>query len=189
MFIKHLIVEYNNIDDREEMAFDLSQIAQIDSKLKEVGYDTISKLIREQPSTGTNSSDGACADVSAIGLWQSLNKAFIYLKMFNLLAKSNAAKDLCDTYKDHEKAKKRSYNTRIIEVEKGTFTPAIFSCSGGKSLEATRLLKTIAAKLAVKRSETYQKIISFVRRRVAFDILKTVSSLCEEIKDQNKMIP
>ena len=32
---------------------------------------------------------------------------------------------------------------------------------------------TIAAKLEVKRNETYQKSISFVRRRVAFDILKT----------------
>ena len=122
--------------------------------------------------TGTNSSDGARADVRAIRLWQPINKAFIDMKVFPL-AMSNAAKELSGTYKDHKKAKKRSYNTRIIEVEKGTFTPAIFSCSGGKSLEATRLLKTIAAKLAVKRSETYQKIISFVRRRVAFDILKT----------------
>ena len=67
----------------------------------------------------------------------------------NLLAISNAAKDLRDTYKDHGKTKKRSYNARIIEVKKGTFTPAIFSCTGGASPEATCLLiKTIAAKLA-----------------------------------------
>ena len=123
--------------------------------------------------TGSNVSDGARADVSAIGLWQPLNKAFIDVKVFNPLATSNAARDLGDIYRDHEKAKKRCYNSRIIEVEKGTFTPAIFSCSGGTSPEASRLLKTIAMKLAVKRSETYATSISFVRRRVAFDLLRT----------------
>ena len=87
--------------------------------------------------TGSNVSDGARADVSAIGLWQPLNKAFIDVKVFNPLATSNAARDLGDIYRDHEKAKKRCYNSRIIEVEKGTFTPAIFSCSGGTSPEAS----------------------------------------------------
>ena len=79
------------------------------------------------------------------------------------------------------KAKNRCYNSRIIEVEKGTFTPAIFSCSGGTSPEASRLLKTIAMKLSVKRSETYATSISFVRRRVAFDLLRTyvISLRCD----------
>ena len=107
------------------------------------------------------------------GLWQPLNKAFIDVKVFNPLAMSNAARDLGDIYRDHEKTKKRCYNARIIEVEKGTFTPAIFSCSGGTSPEASRLLKTIATKLALKRAETYATSISFVRRRVAFDLLRT----------------
>ena len=76
-------------------------------------------------------------------------------------------------YISHEREKKRDYNDRIIEVEKGTFTPVIFSCSGGASPEATRLLKTIAMKLSAKRAESYSTSISFVRRRIAFDILRT----------------
>ena len=60
-----------------------------------------------------------------------------------------------------------------MEIEKGTFTPAIFSCSGGASPEASRLLKTIASKLAAKRGESYPVSINFVKRRIAFDILRT----------------
>ena len=76
-------------------------------------------------------------------------------------------------YKKHEQDKKTLYNTRIIEVEKGTFTPVIFSCSGGASPEATNLLKTIATKLAEKRQESYATCMNFVRRRIGFDLVKT----------------
>ena len=162
----YIIIRHNAV--RDTLAELLGEICK-DVKVEP----SLLPVTGENLPTGTNSSDGARADVSAIGLWQPLNKAFIDVKVFNPLAMSNAAKELSDTYKDHEKAKKRSYNARIIEVEKGTFTPAIFSCSGGASPEATHLLKTIAAKLAVKRSESYQKSITFVRRRVAFDILRT----------------
>ena len=62
---------------------------------------------------------------------------------------------------------------RVLEIEKGTFTPVVFSCSGGASLEASRLLKAIASKLADKRKEPYSTSISFVRRRISFDQIKT----------------
>ena len=34
-------------------------------------------------------------------------------------------------YLHNEKLKKNQYNARIIQIEKGSFTPLIFSCSGG----------------------------------------------------------
>ena len=40
-------------------------------------------------------------------------------------------------YSDHEKEKKRLYNSRVIEVSHGTFTPLVFSTSGGMSRECT----------------------------------------------------
>ena len=76
-------------------------------------------------------------------------------------------------YRHHEQSKKREYNARIIEVEKGTFTPVVFSCSGGASKEASRLLKAMALKLSVKRREKYSDVINFVRRRIRFDVLRT----------------
>ena len=122
---------------------------------------------------GTNIADGARSDVSVVGLWQPLNRAFLDIRVFNPHALSNAAKEIDQMYIHHELAKKREYNARILEVEKGTFTPVVFSCSGGASTEASRLLKAIALKLSRKRGEKYSVTINFLRRRISSNVLRT----------------
>ena len=54
--------------------------------------------------------NGARLDVAADGFWGS---------MFERAC-----------YRNHENAKKRAYDQRIREVEHGTFTPLVFSCTG-----------------------------------------------------------
>ena len=106
--------------------------------------------------------DGARSDVSAIGLWQSLSRGFLDIKVCNPFAQTNSAMPLDRMYQHHENLKKRHYNARIIEVEKATFTPVVFSCTGGAAPEATRLMKLIAEKRALKRKESYADNINFV---------------------------
>ena len=122
---------------------------------------------------GTILEDGARSDVSAIGLWQPLSRAFLDIKVCNPFAQTNSAMKLDPMYKRHENVKKYQYNARIIEVEKATFTPVVFSCTGGAAPEATRLMKLIAEKRAAKRKESYAENITFVRRRITFDVLRT----------------
>ena len=43
-------------------------------------------------------------------------------------------------YQSHEKNKKREYNDRVLNVEKATFTPLVFSTTGGMALEASQFL-------------------------------------------------
>ena len=43
----------------------------------------------EQLAEGSNCKDGARADVSAIGLWIPLNRAFLDIRVFNPLAQTN----------------------------------------------------------------------------------------------------
>ena len=69
--------------------------------------------------------------------------------------------------------KKRAYNDWIIEVEKGTFSPLVFSCSGGASAEATKFIKQLSTKLSEKRQEQYSATVNFVRRWIRFDILRS----------------
>ena len=76
-------------------------------------------------------------------------------------------------YSHHEKSKKREYSARILEVEKGTFSPVIFGCHGGASQETIKLMKVITMRIATKRKEEYSTVMNFVRRRVSFDIVKT----------------
>ena len=76
-------------------------------------------------------------------------------------------------YKTHENTKKRCYNARILQIERGSFTPLIFSCSGGMGLEASTFIKELAMKVSLKRGEVYSQTVSFIRRRFRFDLLKT----------------
>ena len=76
-------------------------------------------------------------------------------------------------YSHHEQQKKREYNNRVIRIEQGSFTPMVFSTSGGMGTEASKLLKRVAQKISLKRKEEYSHVISFLRRRFRFDLLRT----------------
>ena len=137
---------------------------------------------------GANVADNARSDVSAIGLWQPMNRAFIDVMVFNPHAPSNAATSLKQTYIRHEQDKKRSYLARILQVEKGTFSPAVFSCSGGASPETYKLLQAIAEKMAIKRKESYSLMINFLRRRISFDILRSCLMSFRGVRDGNSEV-
>ena len=76
-------------------------------------------------------------------------------------------------YKTHERRKKSAYNARVLEVERGTFTPVVFSTTGGMGLEAQVLFKRIAEKMSRKSGTRYSDTISFIRKRIRFDLLRT----------------
>ena len=111
--------------------------------------------------------------MSARNLWSPLAKAFIDVRVFNPQAKANWVKSIPQMYKSHEEEKKQGYLPRVLQVEKGTFTPAVFSTSGGMGKEADRLLRRMAERMSIKRGENYSSVVSFLRRRFRFDLLKT----------------
>ena len=73
----------------------------------------------------------------------------------------------------HEKLKKVEYNERILQIEKGSFTPLVFSCFGGAAPEAEKFIKNLARMISEKRDTPYSQVISFIRRRIRFDILRS----------------
>ena len=76
-------------------------------------------------------------------------------------------------YTHHEELKKSEYNARILEIERGSFTPLIFSCSGGASEETEKFMKRLALKISERKQEQYSQVVSFIRRRLRFDILRS----------------
>ena len=58
-------------------------------------------------------------------------------------------------------------------MEKATFTPLIFSTTGGMGSEAVRFFKHLAVKISSKTGQPYSDTIAFIRRRLRFDLLKT----------------
>ena len=95
----------------------------------------------------TTTDDDARLDIRANGLWESrFSKTFFDVKIFNPHAKT-CPKDISEAYKMHEQMKKLKYEQRIREVEKASFNPLVFSCTGGAGPSASKVIKRIAGKL------------------------------------------
>ena len=107
--------------------------------------------------TSTNIEDGARLDISANGFWGGrCEKTYIDVKVFNPHAPSNRTTNSKAIYRKHELCKKRSYDARIREVEHSSFTPLIFSATGGMAAEATVFYKRLASLLSDKWDSNYQ---------------------------------
>ena len=95
--------------------------------------------------------DGTRLDVAADGFWGScFERAFFAVKVFNPYAPSNRRPKPSACYRTHEASKKQAYEHQILEVEHASFTPLIFSATGGLGREATVVYKCIAAQLSAK---------------------------------------
>ena len=122
---------------------------------------------------GTNVADGARLDVSARSFWSPLDRALVDIRVLHPQAPSNSDKSLKQMYHSHEVSKKYECNHRVINVEKSSFTPLVFSTSGGMGQEAKNFYKHLALKISIRKQQKYCDVISFIRRRLRFDLLKT----------------
>ena len=121
----------------------------------------------------TTTEDEARLDIKANGLWNSrFCRTFFDVKVFNPLAKS-CPKDINEAYKFHETQKKMKYESRTINVEKSTFNPLVFACTGGTGPSTTRLITRLASKVNEKGTESYSDAISYIRTKISFALLRS----------------
>ena len=113
-------------------------------------------------------------DVSGIGVWGSYERTFLDVRIVHPNAPSYANKSMDKIFEKHEKEKKRDYNERVIQVEKGSFTPIVMSTFGGMGVEAKKFHKRIATLISEKRGERYSDVVNFMRTRIRFSILRRV---------------
>ena len=123
--------------------------------------------------SGTLLGDQARLDISARSVWNVLERAFFDVRVFHAHAPTNASKPVPAMYISHENEKKRMYNARVLQIERGTFTPLVFSTSGGIGKEAERLVKRLAQKMEASSGQKYSDAVSFLRKRLRFELLKT----------------
>ena len=98
---------------------------------------------------GTNTAPDA--DIHAGGVWERQRSAFFDVRIFH--PNEDSYRDLSpkQIYRQHENEKKRKYATRVLEIEKGTFTPLVFSTTGGMVEECQRFYRRLAELLASKK--------------------------------------
>ena len=60
-----------------------------------------------------------------------------------------------------------------MNVEHGTFTPLVFSVTGGEGPETSTYHKHLAGKIAQKTDERYEKVLTLIRCKLSFLILRS----------------
>ena len=60
-----------------------------------------------------------------------------------------------------------------MEIEQGTFTPLVFTTTGGMADECVRYHNRLAELIANKKGESYSSAISWIRAKVSFAIVRS----------------
>ena len=145
--------------------------------LKEVCKDVkVEPLLLPLGNSGTlstNTAEKARLDVSAVGIWSPMERTFLDVRVMHPNSPSYMEKPIDQLYVQHEAEKKRTYNDRILNVEKGSFSPLVFSTSGGMGPESTRYHKRIAELFSRKKGEEYSHVMGFIRTSIRFALLRS----------------
>ena len=122
--------------------------------------------------------DGARLDVAANGVWGGrFERAFFDVRVFNPSARSNSG-PISSVNRKHEQEKKRQYQQRIRLVEHSTFTPLVFSTSGGMGSLASFFFKRLASMITEKKENaSYSETLWCIRCKLNFALLRS-SIMC-----------
>ena len=98
----------------------------------------LTPLTGEMIPSGSNKSDEAPLDIAARKFWDREQKAFFDVMNFNPFAQKHLNQSFNTAFNQNEREKKRQYNRRVVQIERGSFTPIIFSAYGGLGRETNR---------------------------------------------------
>ena len=103
-------------------------------------------ITEEYPSsTSAIMQDGARLDIAASRLWGGrFQRTILDVRVFNPHAASNHGYQLSSCYRKHTKM--RAYKHCICKDEHASYTPLVFSASGGMAKEATSFYKRLACR-------------------------------------------
>ena len=69
--------------------------------------------------------------------------------------------------------KRRHYEERIRNIDHGSFTPLVFSTSGGIGPTANTFYKRLASLLSDKRQKSYADVLCWIRCHLSFSLLRS----------------
>ncbi|CAH3175240.1 unnamed protein product, partial [Porites lobata] len=91
-------------------------------------------------------------------------------------------------YKKHENEKKRQYAERVMEIEQGTFTPLVFTITGGIADDCVKYHGRLAELIANKKGESYLIAISWIRAKVSFAIVRSAILCLRDSRSRGRQL-
>ena len=120
-----------------------------------------------------NRADDARLDVRARGFWSRQQDAFFDVRVTHPAASVLSRSEALSQLRSHERRKKNEYGSRVINVERGTFTPLVFSTYGISGPETTIFLKSLASLFVERNADlSYSVVMGILRTRISFCLLK-----------------
>lgn len=98
---------------------------------------------------------------------------YIYYVVSCLVCMYYRGKSLSSCYNRLEGSKCREYQDRIINVEHGSFSPLVFTTSGGMGPSSKIVYKRLASLLSLKLKEHYSRSLLFIRCSIGFALLRS----------------
>ena len=112
-------------------------------------------------------------DIRARGFWSRQQDAFFDVRVTHPKASVLSRSEVLSQLKHHERMKKRQYCARVNQIDRGTFTPLIFSTSCVCGPEANIFLKSLAAQLCEKHHDLhYSQVMGQLRSRLSFSLIR-----------------
>ena len=133
----------------------------------------LQELTGEKLNPGANTACDARLDIHARGIWERQKSTFFDIRVCH--PNADSYKDLTpeQVYRLHENEKKRMYERRVLEVEQASFTPLVFTTTGGMGRECSVYHSRLAELISAKKGEDYAKTITWIRGRISFAILRS----------------
>ena len=120
-----------------------------------------------------NRSTAARLDIRATGFWTRQQDSFFDVRVTHPKESLLSRSEIMSQLRRQENVKKRQYNQRVNEIDRGTFTPLVFSTSGLCGDECSIFLRTLAAMLVEKHEELrYPAVMGRLRTKIAFCLLR-----------------
>ena len=113
-------------------------------------------------------------DIAAYSFWTRGTTAIFDVRVTDMDCNSNITKTSQQVFHQQEKEKKKKYSKACEEAHLH-FTPLVFSVDGLEGPECKAAMKHLASKLAAKWNRQYSQIVSFVRSRLAFTLVRAAS--------------
>ena len=138
----------------------------------------------ELHSKGTITADGARLDIVATGLYGKNEKTFMDVRITHPNAPSNLSIPVEKLLLKNEAEKKSKYASRVINTERATFIPLVFTTAATTAPECNKFHKRVAELIANKRKEQYGKVLSYIRTRISFAMLKSILVSVHGVRDK-----
>ena len=133
-----------------------------------------------------NKKDKARLDVAGVGVWGAYERTFLDIRITHPNCPTYVNKTIDQVYTLHENLKKNEYNERVLQIEKGSFTPIVGTTFGGWGREAERHHQRIASLIATKRNEEYGDVLNHIRTRLRFSVLKSVLTAVRGVRGKTR---